>query len=296
MQLQERDIQALAHLARYFLLNSRQLREDCFPDDSTGRICRRRLTKMMHAGYVRKRNMQVVSPSDGSTSPVFHLTKQGREFLAGHFDDDAFLVKPVEPSQPQHLYHYVAVSETHRLLDQAVKHFENEIQISHWVHEDEVINPDEPDSKKRKLLRTEFTGERKIVCIPDAAFILDYAGQKAVVYLEQDRDTFFHDRVAARKSPGYRTLLERNGHKAHFPESSLDFFYVLVIAPSRRRADQLRKSFAKKNEDHNVRKTYRFGALKELTAENLFFEPVYSCCHHDDRVPLVKRMAGGNES
>lgn len=98
MQLQPRDIDALAFLARYFLLTSRQLRAICFTDDTTGRVTRRRLTKMGHDGLVRKRQLLVVNPRDGAASPTYHLTKEGREFLAAHFDDDSFLSKPVEPS------------------------------------------------------------------------------------------------------------------------------------------------------------------------------------------------------
>ncbi|QDT38400.1 replication-relaxation family protein [Stratiformator vulcanicus] len=290
MVLQERDIEVLAALARYFLLNSRQIREHCFPDDSSGRITRRRLSKMTRDGYVRKRALQVVGPADGAASPVYHLTSTGREFLAGHFDDEMLLAKPVEPSQPQHLFHYVAVAETHRLFDRATKSQEGEVQLTRWVHEDEYLNPEETDRKKRRMLRTDFDGPRKVFCIPDAAFVISYHDQHAVIYLEQDRDTFFHDRVAARKSPGYRLLSEREGHRRHFPETTLAFFFVLFVAPSRKRADQLRRAFAKKNAEHDVRRVYRFAAFDELNETNLFFEPLLGCCHHDDRVPLIKRV------
>jgi len=288
MVLQERDIQVLVALARYFMLNSRQIREMCFPGDTTGRISRRRLTSMMHAGYVRKRNLQVVSPSDGSVCPVYHLTRTGLEFLAAHLDDELLLLKPIEPSQPQHLYHYVAVAESHRLFDGAAAE-QSPLVISRWCNEDEIVNPEESDPGKRRLLRTDFSDAGRVRCIPDAACVLEYRGQRAVVYIEQDRDTFFHDRVAARKSPGYRELLSRHGHRAHFPDTTLDFFYVLFLAPTKKRCDQLRKAFAKKNKEDQALKVYRFGSLEELNHTNLFFDPMYSCCHHDDRVPLVKR-------
>ncbi|MCA9037163.1 MAG: replication-relaxation family protein [Planctomycetaceae bacterium] len=294
MVLQERDIKVLAALSRYFILNSRQIREICFPDDSAGRITRRRLSKLMHAGYVRKRNMQVVNPADGSATPVYHLTNQGREFLAGHFDDDTFLTKPLEPSQPQHLYHYVAVAETHRLFDRAIASASGEAKLIRWVNEDEFVNPDEPDASKRRLLRANF--DSRIVCLPDAAFVLRSQDQNAVFYLEQDRDTFFHDRVAARKSPGYQKLLASAGHRQHFPESELPFFYVLVMTPTAKRAEQLRRAFAKRNRNEDVQKTYRFGSFEELNEHNLLFEPLLSCCHRDDRVPLIKRVASPNHT
>jgi len=289
MILQSRDIEVLTYLARYFILSTRQIRELAFPDDTTGRITRRRLNKMVAAEFLRKRRMQVVHPDDGSVTPVYHLTKLGREFLAGHLDDDTYLWKPVEPSQPQHLFHYLAVSETHRLFDRALK-AHSEVRVPKWVNEDESVNPEEPDRAKRLQLGTKFDSGSKVICLPDAGFLLEYRDHRVVVYLEQDRDTFFHDRVAARKSPGYRQLSTVRGHRKHFPETTLDFFFVLFVAPTRKRADQLRRAFAKKNHDQKVSKVYRFAAFEELNEENLFFDAMLSCCHHGERVPLIKRL------
>ena len=289
MVLQERDIEVLAYLARYFILSSRQIRELCFPDDTSGRITRRRLTHMLHAGYLRKRQLQVVNPADGSTAPVYHLSVLGREFLTQHFDDETLLCKPTEPSQPQHLNHYVAVAETHRLFDAAIAQQNSTVLIPKWVNEDEIINPDEPDKARRRTLRTYFESS-KIVCQPDGAFVLSYNGHSVVVYLEQDRDTYFYDRVAARKSPGFRQLLAAQGHRQQFPETTLNFFYVLVMTPTAKRAEQLRRAFAKRNQDHDVQKMYRFGSMDQLSPSTLFFEPMFVCCHHEDKIPLIKRV------
>jgi hypothetical protein len=287
--LQERDIEVLSYLARYFILTAAQIRELCFPDDTTGRVTRRRLNKMVHDGFARRRQMQVVNPLTGAASPVYHLTADGRSFLAAHFDDELLLQKPVEPSQPQHLFHYAAVSETHRLFDRALTAANGEVQLKRWINEDEIVNPEEPDKKNRHLLRTAFEGDRNLVCLPDGAIVLQYQDQKAVFYLEQDRDTYFHDRVAARKSPGYRELLLRVGHKKHFPETTLPFFYVLFVAPNSRRRDQLRLAFQKKNEGHDAQKIYRFMAFDEAQNSNLFFDPLCVCCHHDNPVSMIQR-------
>ncbi len=287
MILQERDIKALSLLSQYFMLTSRQLREMCFTTDSTGRVTRRRLTGLRQAGYVRKRNLQVVNPKDGSNSPVFHLTRTGLELLAGHFDDDSILRKPVEPSQPQHLQHYTAVSETQRLMHAAVEATSEKIRIDKWVNEDEALNLDEAD-KPRRFLRTKFGN---VVCIPDAAYVLEFKEQKAIFYLEQDRDTFFHDRVAARKSPGYQQLWEQQGHRQHFPETNVGHFYILFVAPSAKRRDQLCRAFAKKNDGHEVQKAFRFVSFDEATPDNVLFESIFACCHHTEMVPMVKRGA-----
>ncbi len=130
-----------------------------------GRVTRRRLTKMGHDGFVRKRNLLVVNPRDGAASPVYHLTKSGRELLAAHFDDDSFLFKPVEPSQPQHLFHYIGVSDVHIMLDRALP-LQSAASLTRWVNEDEFVNVDEPDKKARFKLLTQFNNPSKLVCAP----------------------------------------------------------------------------------------------------------------------------------
>ncbi len=109
-----------------------------------------------------------------------------------------------------------------------------------------------------------------------------------MMYVELDRDTYFHDRVAARKTPGYQKLLASRFHRKHFPDTTLDHFYVLFFAPTEKRARQLRDAFAKKNADDPALKIYRFGSFETLTAENMLTTPLFRCCHHDDLVPLVK--------
>ncbi len=286
MILQERDIVALGCFAQFFMLTANQLREICFTTDSTGRVTRRRLMKMVHEGYVKKRHMQVVNPRNNSAAPVYHLTKQGREFLSEYFDDESYLRKPVEPSQPQHLFHYLAVADFQRLLRKALDSTDEPISLSSWVNEDEPINLTDTDEKPT-FLRTKFNN---IICRPDGAFVLEYQDTRAVFYLEQDRDTFFHDRVAARKTPGYRSMAEKKGHLQQFPATSLAYFFILVVTPTKRRCNNLRKSFYKRNKDHEVHKQYRFLSLQDLQPEQLLFDPILSCCGKEELVPLVKRI------
>ena len=89
------------------------------------------------------------------------------------------------------------------------------------------------------------------------------------MYVELDRDTYFHDRVAARKTPGYKKLLASRFHRKHFPDTTLDHFYVLFFAPTEKRSRQLRDAFAKKNADDPALKIYRFGSFETLTPENI---------------------------
>ncbi|MGB7329256.1 MAG: hypothetical protein WBD31_30525 [Rubripirellula sp.] len=197
------------------------------------------------------------------------------------------MLKPVEPSQPQHLFHYIGVSDAHIMLDRALP-TRPDVSLVQWVNEDEFVNIDEPDKKARFKLLTNFTGGGKLVCAPDSAFVLNSQNHNAVMYLELDRDTYFHDRVAARKTPGYKKLLASKFHRKHFPETTIDHFFVLFIAPTEKRSRQLRDAFAKKNADDPALKIYRFGSFETLKPENMLTAPLFRCCHHDDLVPLVK--------
>ncbi len=290
MQLQSRDIQALTFLAQYFMLTTRQLRQLCFQDDSTGRVTRRRMLKLSQDELVRKRPMLVVNPRDGAASPVYHLTKIGREFLASHYDDPAYLHKPIEPSQPQHLFHYVGVSDAHMLLNEAIA-LQSRVSLDRWVSEDEFLNPDEEDRTKRIKLYTQFQDANKVVCAPDAAFVMSAEGHSAVRYVELDRDSFYHDRVAARKTPGYKKLLATRHHLRHFPTTTKSNFLVVFFTPTEKRARQLRDAFAKTNAGDPALSIYRFGSFESLTAENVLTAPLFRCCHQDDLVSLVKSSA-----
>lgn len=154
------------------------------------------------------------------------------------------------------------------MLDDALK-LRPEIMLVRWVNEDEDVNLTELDRKKRFKLLTQFNTPSKLVCAPDAAFVLKSREHNAVMYVEYDRDTYFHDRVAARKTPGYKKFLESRYHRNHFPETTLDHFFVLFFAPTEKRSRQLRDAFAKKNADDPALKVYRFGSFETLTAENM---------------------------
>ena len=161
-----------------------------------------------------------------------------------------------------------------------------EIKLTRWVNEDEPVNLESIEDPKLNL-RKKYDS---VICLPDAAFVLEYKSVRAVFYLEQDRDTYFHDRVAARKSPGYQRMWEQRGHLSQFPDSSLEFFFVLFVAPNQKRRDQLKRAFAKKNANHDVHKAFRFLAFNQVTPENFLFDPLLTRCEDNSLLPLVKRV------
>ncbi|MCA8996512.1 MAG: replication-relaxation family protein, partial [Planctomycetaceae bacterium] len=62
MPVTEFDILVLALLARYYVLTREQIQTILFPDHSSGRCTRKRLTKLRHAGLIQKHRIPVALP------------------------------------------------------------------------------------------------------------------------------------------------------------------------------------------------------------------------------------------
>ncbi|QDV48505.1 replication-relaxation family protein [Gimesia fumaroli] len=283
-----RDIPVLAALGRYFLMNRRMIQQECYPTDVDGRLSRRRLSALVRDGYISKQRMLVVNPRDETPAPVYHLAKQGCQFLAEHFEDDRYLAKPTSIAQPMHLYHYLAVANTHILLDKAIA--QSEVKLMTWCNEQEFLNPENPDPKQRIRLYAELkTAPKKIICAPDSGFLLEVDGHRGVFYLEQDRDrdNYSHNRVAALKSPGYTELHRQQRHRKQFPATTLNRFTVVMVAPNEKRRDALRRAFHKKTGAD----FWRFASLTELTPQTFLHERVWYRTDSAEPQPLVKTTA-----
>lgn len=288
-----RDILILRHLSRYFMLNRKQVERLVFEGDS--RQARRRLNALVQENLIRRRNLQAINPEDGSSAPVYHLTANGRAFLAMHFDDPSIRLLPVDPKQPMYVFHYLAVAETAMLFHAAVER-EEEIAMPIWINEDHVVNVDELDKRKHFALESvAMVRGRKVICDPDAAFLLEYKDTSAVFYLEQDRDrNQWQGRIASKKNPGYEQMYKERRHRKHFPQTTLPYFFVLFITPSAKRRDQLGSAFAHQNKDKDHGKVIRFAALPDLqsavtSGQSLFFDPLFYRADNDAPVTLVNR-------
>lgn len=282
----ERDIRILCALARYYVLARTQIQRLCFPDVQTGRAVRRRLQVLVRAGLISRIRTPVFNPGGGSAWPAYFLSRQGVEFLAQHFDDSGFLAIPTRSPEPFHLLHWIDISETHILLDQAIAR-QNTVRLEGWFSEWDTVNPKEDAPERRYRLYALLRDRPRLVCVPDAAFLLARGEHRKVFYLEQDRATTGTHQVAARKTPGYFELSKRNGHMRHFSQATAPSFTVILIAPTARRRDGLRKATGGKPGAH----LWKFAAKPDLTPESFLHEPVFFPCEGDP-VPLVKPIRG----
>lgn len=102
-------------------------------------------------------------------------------------------------------------------------------------------------------------------------------------YLERDLGTSSPKQIAARKTKGYAALAEQQGHRKHFPETTIDVFGVLFVTTTRYRAEQTARLIAKRPRPD----LWLFVDEHELTAET-FLGGTITYNHKLERGPLVK--------
>ncbi len=196
--------------------------------------------------------------------------------------DESFKNTCVSTPRWEYLYHWVEVAETHILLDQAVMESPG-VSVTGWISEWSVADADQKEPENRYRLYTRLG--QKLVCAPDAAFLLPKDGFAKGYYLEEDRDTTQNsDRVAAQKCNGYAGMHEQRMHLTrHFPTANVERFSVLFVAPSVNRRDALKRSFGKVKGSW----LYKFAAKPELKPETFLRAPVWHTCEGEP-APLLR--------
>jgi hypothetical protein len=296
--LQDRDLDILASVARYYTLTRLQINRLHLPADFDGRLTRRRLMVLHGDGLINRTHMQVSNPSAGAPAYVYYPSAKGCAFLAQELDDESYQRACTLTPNWMYLYHWVEVAQTQIVLDQAVARlngvkldrwlvgrspFNDGVTVDEWLSEWSVANPDEKEPEKRYRLYTKLGP--KLVCVPDAAFLLQKDGFRKAFYLEQDRDTTKNaERVAAQKCHGYAGLVERRVHlERHFPTANVERFTVLFVVPTVRRRDALRKAFAGKP----AAWLYKFAAQTELFPETFLTGAIWHPCDGEP-TPLIQ--------
>lgn len=279
--LTPRDIQVVCSVARYHTLTRSQITRLHFSDDDDGRITRKRLQELLKLGLIHRTNMQVVNPLQGAPAPVYYPSREGCEFAVQETGDLRYRTCSWQTPVWQTLYHFVAVAETHMMLDRAASQCDG-VSVAEWFGEESIVNPDGRRPEDRYRLYTRLSDE--LVCVPDAAFLLEKGAHQKAFYLEQDRDTTKNAaRVAAQKHAGYFGLAGQQGHRRHFPTVTASDFNVLMVAPTERRRDALRAAFAAKP----GAKMWRFASLTELRADSFLDKAVWHHCDGSVRAILL---------
>lgn len=293
--LTEREFQILLAIVRYYVLSRPQIQRLFFQGDRGGRHTRRRLQMLVDEHLIDRQRMLYCLPTAGSPSSVYYPSPKGCQLLAEHFEDDRFLLTPVQAPIPHHINHWLAISETHITLDQAIKN-ETELTVADWVNEWDIVNKDESVPENRFRLFTLLNDQPRLVNSPDAAFVLSMLGHRKVYFLEQDRATSGVNQIASSKTQGYSIMAERQLHREQFPQVNVSSFTILMIAPTAQRRDALRRAIHGKPGSA----LWRFAAANELTPETFLRAPLFYPCEGDPssliKVPADVRNAAQNTS
>jgi len=91
--------------------------------------------------------------------------------------------------------------------------------------------------------------------------------------------------ISASKPPGYAEMALRKMHRRHFPTATVETFTVLMIAPTERRRDALRKGIHGKPGSE----LWKFVSQTDLAPESFLYGSIFFPCQGDPR-PLVKKV------
>ena len=234
MPLTELDMTVLKTISTLYVATREQVQRVCCADHASGRGTRKRLSRLGKAGYIVKHRVPVALPGTNGAAPVYYPTKKGAEALASYFDDERFLATNTKHPRADRLSHWIACNNTRITVEKAVQHVD-QVELVQWINEWETVNKDDAKSDQF-CLHTQLVDKPPLSCSPDAGFLIRFQDQQLVYYLEQDRATSSPKQVASRKHRGYAELSRQQGHRKHFPETSVPFFRVLFVTPSESRA------------------------------------------------------------
>jgi hypothetical protein len=279
----ERDLLILRALLAYAVLSRPQIQRLFFPDDKDGRIARRRLQQLVDHKLINRQQMLYCQPSGGTPAAVYFLSTQGYEYLSQSSDLPPF--NPI-PVIPHHIPHWIALGETHLVFDTAIA-AQTDVQLEGWINEYDVVNKDETAPERRFRLYSLLRDTPRLVCNPDAAFLLSLGQYKKVFYIEQDRATSGANQVADSKHKGYVALNAAEMHRKHFPATNVKTFTVLVVAPHPKRRDALRSAF----KDKPGADLWRFTTVDDLQPDRVLHEPIFYPCVGEPG-SLIKKKEG----
>src|SRR3712207_6198957 len=138
--LTERDLDCLTTVWTFQFLTRGQIQRLCYPTDSSGRITRRRLQLLVELSLINRFKSFIYNPAAGPAAPTYYMAKKGLEMLAEFHRDDTFLLGCTRPPQAHHIFHWIAVSETHITFAQATQ--QGDIHLLGWINEWQVVRED----------------------------------------------------------------------------------------------------------------------------------------------------------
>lgn len=284
MTITPNDVLLLRSLAHYYVLTREQIQQICFPSHQSGRSTRRHLLKLRNSGLIERHSVVALLPNNAGAAPVYYPTKKGAEFLASQLNDEKFLTTNTNCPRADRLSHWISLNATRIIVEAAIAK-QTEVRLDGWISEWQTVNPDARASD-RFVLHTQLNQNPPLSCSPDAAFQLESRGHRKVYYVEQDRATSSPQQIAARKTKGYAELATRQGHRRHFPNTTIDQFGVLFITTNAYRC----RATAKELEGKPRPDLWLFIDQSVLKPESFLFEPIAQN-YRGEMGPLITKSA-----
>lgn len=282
MTVTDRDLAFLKGLARYRVMNFRQVHQRYYATDTDGRSTRRRLSYLHDEKLVNKTHMAVVNPDRGTSAAVYYPSKAGCELLAIRFDDVSYLSVNYTTPQWQNLAHWQVLTTVHCIIEDAIA-AQSLITMPAWYNEFDIINKDAVDPSQRYITYVLIRTQPKLCCVPDAALLLAAGTEAKAYYIELECGTNSPQKAAAEKAPGYAALAAGNLHKRHFP-TAMDSFHVLMFAPTPNWRDALRTALSKRERPD----LWRICSLTDLKQATFLTAPIFYPAGDGPAIFLVK--------
>jgi hypothetical protein len=94
--------------------------------------------------------------------------------------------------------------------------------------------------------------------------------------------------LASRKAPAYAELARQGGHGRHHSAVNRGDFTVLMVLPTPKRRDVVRRSFYERDPIADRTDLWRFAAMSDLTVETLLHGGVLYPASEAQPSPLVR--------
>lgn len=283
--LTHRQLTLLIAICTHYVVTAAQARRVLFPagGDRDGRATRRVLVGLLRAMLIHRTRCEVVNPLHGLTCPVYYPSAAGAQTLAVLTGDTRWLLTPTATPNWMNLRHWSILTDLRLIATDAIRR-QAFVGMSAFYNEfDIVCESDDPAVRYRLYTVCSQSHEKKIVCVPDAAFALTANGGCRAFYLEIETGSNAPAKCSHEKRPGFTALEHRELYRRHFPEAS--DFRVLCLAPEPLWRDVLRREFAKRKDGLHL---WKFGALSEINAATFLHAPIFYGADDGPPMALVK--------
>lgn len=281
MTITARILAILMILWRYKFVTTAQIRRWAVSTDKDGSVTREVLRKILAAGLAKRFKAEVHNPLVTSSVPIWTPTEAGCCLLATKTGDPSYILDAMPNTNAWTMFaHYAEVSE---LIHSIEASFEREADATIgalYFEHDVISDQKEPENRFRLYTVIRPDKEKRIVCVPDAAFEVTFGQYRRAYYIELERGTDTPKRVAAKKSPGYAGMQQH--FRKHFPGAQ--DWRVLFVWPNAGLRDAARRAV-----DPAKSEMWLFAAFPDIT-EGFLHEPVIYTAQDGPR-PFVKAPA-----